>query len=101
MDNGTRTVPGREDSCIICGLRPVPPYESPLMTADHASVKGTEGILSVLEELGIGSVPFSPLGRDFSPERLTTGRRSIRRTSVTSFQDSVKRIGRTTLAFVE
>ena len=49
-------------------------------------------LLATLEELGIGLVPFSPLGKVFSREPSTRPPPSIQRTSATSFPASPKRI---------
>jgi aryl-alcohol dehydrogenase-like predicted oxidoreductase len=53
-----------------------------------------EQILPALAELGIGFVPFSPLGKDSSPGRSTRRRRSIRPTSATPFRASIPRTAR-------
>src|SRR5207249_1856710 len=51
-------------------------------------------ILPTLEELGIGFVPFSPLGKGFLPGRSTKIRSSIRPTSATSSPVLRQRLGR-------
>ncbi len=44
-----------------------------------------QSVLPTLEELGIGFVPFSPLGKAFSPARLTRRPSLTRRTSATRY----------------
>jgi len=51
-------------------------------------------VLPTLEELGIGFVPFSPLGKGFLPGRSTKIRSSIRPTSATSSPVLRQRLGR-------
>jgi aryl-alcohol dehydrogenase-like predicted oxidoreductase len=56
----------------------------------------TNGVLATCEELGIGFVPFSPLGRGFSRGRSTRPPRSTAATSATSCRGSRRRTGRRT-----
>ena len=56
--------------------------------------KPEEEVLPALEELGIGFVPFSPLGKAFLPARLTKIQSSTVRTSAASSRGSVRRLGR-------
>src|SRR5437016_1263029 len=51
-------------------------------------------VLPTLEELGIGFIPFSPLGKGFLPGRSTKIRSSIRPTSATSSPVLRQRLGR-------
>ena len=54
--------------------------------------KPEEEALPTCEELGIGFVPFSPLGKGFSPARSRRKRSLTQRTSGTSFQGLRRRI---------
>ena len=54
----------------------------------------TNGVLAVCDELGIGFVPFSPLGKGSWRGRSTRPRRSISRTSAIRCRDSHRRIAK-------
>ena len=61
----------------------------------------TNGILDACDELGIGFVPYSPLGKAFSPARSTRTRRWRPATSATPFRASSREAMEKNQAFVD
>ena len=53
-------------------------------------------VLPVLEELGIGLVPYSPLGKGFLTGKIDVATRSTRRTCAAAFPASSRRLARPT-----